>query len=136
MSATPWQPWLDKATEDLAVARLVLAEGHTAHACFLSQQYSEKALKACLLSKTNAYPRTHSLTDLLKRCEPFEADFARFQAECLRMDEFYIPTRYPDAIPGMLPSGAPSEMQAQNTITAAADILQFVTALLAQASES
>jgi len=34
MSVNPAQPWLDKASEDLIVARLVLAEQHFAHACF------------------------------------------------------------------------------------------------------
>lgn len=36
MSANLPQQWLDRAIEDLAVARLVLREGHIAHVCFLS----------------------------------------------------------------------------------------------------
>lgn len=46
MSASLPKQWFEKATEDLAVARLVFKEGHTAHACFLSQQCIEKSLKA------------------------------------------------------------------------------------------
>jgi HEPN domain-containing protein len=36
MSSSLPKQWLDKATEDLTVARLVIGAGHTAHACFLS----------------------------------------------------------------------------------------------------
>lgn len=43
MSASVSKQWLDRATEDLAVARLVLEEDYPAHACFLSQQCIEKS---------------------------------------------------------------------------------------------
>jgi HEPN domain-containing protein len=56
MSASQPKQWLEKAAEDLTVARLVLKEQHTAHACFLSQQCIEKSLKAYLLAKSNTYP--------------------------------------------------------------------------------
>lgn len=49
MSANLPKQWLDRATEDLVVAQLLLAEEHFAHACFLSPQAVEKALKALLL---------------------------------------------------------------------------------------
>ncbi len=48
MSASLPKQWLDRAGEDLTVARLVLTEDHTAHTCFLSQQCIEKLLKAFL----------------------------------------------------------------------------------------
>lgn len=39
MSADLIKQWLDRAAEDLTVARLVLREGYSSHACFLAQQY-------------------------------------------------------------------------------------------------
>lgn len=130
MSASLPKQWLDKATEDLTVARLVFAEGHLAHACFLSQQCIEKALKAYLLHASNDYPRTHKLVDLLNRCEALSPAFATFLTDCIVVDQYYIPTRYPDGVPGSLPGGVPDEAEAQEVLTAAEQVLQFVNAQL------
>ena len=73
MSASLPRQWLNKASEDLVVARLVLGQGHTAHACFLAQQCIEKALKAYLIAKTNDHPRIHRLVDLLSLCIALDA---------------------------------------------------------------
>jgi HEPN domain-containing protein len=130
MSANLPQQWLDIATEDLTVARLVLEEEHPAHACFLSQQSIEKALKAYLIAKINEYPRTHILIDLLNQCASLNPAFSQFRTECITVDQYYIPTRYPDGIPGGLPGGMPSKAEAQEAVTAAETILQFVIAQL------
>lgn len=127
MSASLSRPWLDKAAEDLAVARLVLHEEHTAHACFLSQQCIEKSLKAYLIVQANSYPRTHKLVDLQNLCEHLDPAFSQFLDDCIRIDEYYIPTRYPEGIPGIASSGMPSKTAAENTINAANNILEFVT---------
>jgi HEPN domain-containing protein len=63
MSSNLPQLWLNKANEDLTVARLVLEEKFFSHVCFLAQQSIEKALKGYLFAKTGAYPRTHGLVD-------------------------------------------------------------------------
>ena len=98
MSAQLFQQWLDFAAEDLAVARLVFGEGHFAHACFLSQQCIEKALKAFLIAKLNQYPRIHNLTDLLTQCVAIDSSFSPFATDCVTVDQYYIPTRYPVSI--------------------------------------
>ncbi len=126
MSASLPQQWLDKANEDLVVARLVLKEEHTAHACFLSQQCVEKSLKAFLIAKTNDHPRTHKLVDLLGECQKHDLRFADFLSECIVIDQYYIPTRYPDAIPGTAPGGTPSDAEAEEAIVSAEKILQFI----------
>lgn len=118
--------WLDKATEDLTVARLVLNEGLTAPACFHSQQCIEKSLKAYLLAKSNTYPRVHKLVDLLDLCRQIDSTFAQFLSDCARVDEYYVPTRYPEGIAGGLPGGTPSAHAADRAITAAQTILDFV----------
>jgi len=93
MNAGLAQQWLDRATEDLAVARLVRKEHHASHACFLAQPCIEKALKAHLLARTDTYPRAHRLVDLLVECEKLRREFARFRDACLIVDQYYIPTR-------------------------------------------
>ncbi len=131
MSASLPKQWLEKATEDLTVARLVLKEGHTAHACFLSQQCIEKSLKAYLLFKANDYPRTHKLVDLLSNCASSDPAFSQFLADCTVVDQYYIPTRYPDGIPGGTATGMPSEIEAQEAMATAEKVLQFVAPKLA-----
>ncbi len=126
MNTSQSRPWLDKASEDLTVARLVLKEGHTAHACFLAQQCIEKSLKAYHIARANSYPRTHNLVDLQGLCEKIDPSFAEFLDECIRIDEYYIPTRYPEGIPGIAPLGTPSAIAAENAVTSAEHILQFV----------
>lgn len=131
MTANLSKQWLDRATEDLAVARLVLEEEHTAHACFFSQQCIEKALKAYLIAKTNEYPRTHGLVTLLDLCASINSAFSQFDSECATVDQYYVPTRYPDGTPGGGPSGMPSKAEAEETITTAETILYFVINQLA-----
>lgn len=123
--------WLDKAIEDLTVARLVLREDHTAHACFLSQQCIEKAMKGFLIAKTGKYPRVHTLGDLLVECETVDPAFNQFISQCAIVDQYYIPTRYPDTIPGGKSDGLPSKPEAEEAIKIADVILKFVNLRLA-----
>lgn len=123
--------WLERASEDLTVARLVLGEDFTSHACFLSQQCIEKALKGYLLAKSHTYPRTHKLVDLLQVCSSIDTAFSQFETDCIRIDEYYVPTRYPDAVPGGGPEGIPSKAKSKAALNAAENILQFVKDTLA-----
>lgn len=125
MGSLPKQ-WLDKASEDLEVAHLVFAEGHMAHACFLSQQCMEKALKAYLIARVGKHPYTHKLVDLLVECQSVQPPFSQFLPQCTVVDQFYVPTRYPDAIPGGLPGGLPGKADANEAMSAAEEVLSFV----------
>lgn len=122
--------WLRRAADDLAVARLVLDENYAAHACFLAQQCMEKSLKAFLLYKQNRYPRTHKLVDLLNVCRQLDNRWNDFFDDCIVVDQYYIPTRYPDAIPGGLPEGLPSAAEAAESIASAERLLQFAVTLI------
>ncbi len=130
MSDNLSKAWLDKATEDLAVAQLLLPEDHTSHVCFLSQQCIEKAMKGFLVGKTGKYPRVHTLGDLLTECEVIDSDFNQFINQCIVIDQYYIPTRYPDTIPGGKASGLPNKAEAEEAIKIADTILKFVNSRL------
>lgn len=125
MSTQLFQQWLDFAAEDLAVARLVLGEGHFAHVCFLSQQCIEKALKAFLIAKLNQYPRIHNLTDLLTQCVVIDSSFSQFATDCVTVDQYYIPMRYPVGLPSGLASAPLNNLHAAKAIDAAERILQY-----------
>jgi HEPN domain-containing protein len=130
MSTTLSQQWFDRAREDLQVARLVLQEKHFAHTCFLAQQCIEKSLKAYLLAKANTYPRVHKLVDLLAECEALDSTFAAYRADCIVVEQYYIPTRYPDGVPGGLSGGMPGEIEAREALNAADEVLRLVATKL------
>ena len=122
MSASLPRQWLEKASEDLVVARLALKEGHIPHACLLSQQCVEKSLKAFLIHKSNSHPHIQNLIDLLERCKVYDNGFTAFLGLCEDIDDYYISTRYP------MGSGAasPKHAEADRAIKGAEDMLQFV----------
>lgn len=109
--------WLEFARQDLQMAELALKEGIYNQVCFHSQQCVEKCVKALLANLGKNPPRTHSIVDLL----------VLLPAECLphlredlgQLDIFYIPTRYPDALPGTLAEGLPEKEDARESIAAA-----------------
>ena len=94
------QPWLDRAADDLAVGNLVLEKGFTAHSCFLAHQAFEKALKAFLIKSRGTYPRTHKLVDLVREGAAHDEAILDLLESAIILDQYYIPTRYPDATPG------------------------------------
>lgn len=67
-----WDPtdpvtWLRRARSDLALASgdRALADVLYEDLCFHAQQAAEKAIKAVLVHRQVAFPRTHAIVDLL-----------------------------------------------------------------------
>ncbi len=56
--------------------------------------------------------------------------------DCIALDIFYQPTRYPEAPTGSLPEGMPNREQAEDTLRKARSIFDFVQQRLASAPES
>jgi HEPN domain-containing protein len=130
MSDDRFTAWLQRAKEDLAVAQLVFQEGYFSHACFLAQQSAEKMFKGYLLKASNAYPRVHQLVDLVSLCTEIDTDFAELLDDCAVVDQYYIPTRYPNGVPGSLPDGLPGSDEAQEAIVIAKRIRDLVNCKL------
>ncbi len=61
------EAWLHRAHSDLALGRVALSTAGVLRedACFHAQQCVEKALKALLIYKNLAFPRTHVIETLL-----------------------------------------------------------------------
>jgi HEPN domain-containing protein len=97
------QRWWLTAQEDLEVERALHEAGKFSHACFLSQQSAEKAMKALWLFVDDD-PWGHSIQKLVMQF-PQQAllkdknwlEYAAF------LDKFYIPTRYPNGLPDLTP---------------------------------
>lgn len=118
------EKWLRFAHEDLLMADLAFKNEVFNQVCFHSQQAIEKALKGLLAEQGLKTPRTHNLTDLLTLLKP--NPFHSHQIEIQAMDRFYIPTRYPDALPGSLPLGLPNKTDAQESLDLAHKVIKTV----------
>lgn len=97
--------WLRTAIADLKAARWNAQGEFFNLACFTAQQAVEKALKALLLSTGERDVRGHSALSLLERAAIVWPELSALRSDCRVLDRYYIPTRYPDA----LPEGSPVE---------------------------
>jgi len=92
--------------------------------CFHCQQCAEKAVKGLLAHQGQALPRSHRLGDLLELLDPNPLTAIALDVQLL--DRFYIPTRYPEALPGSLPEGLPDAKDAREALDAARRTLEIV----------
>lgn len=74
-------------------------------ALFHFQQAAEKAVKAFLYLKVKSIEVffTHSINDLLKVAIEIDIEFKEIES-VKKLDQYYIPTRYPNGLPGGIPS--------------------------------
>ncbi len=124
--------WRNLAREDCLVARLSLDHGLFRPACFHAQQAAEKALKGFLLVRTDTYPKTHPLRELLSLCDLGDPEFRQWIEECHFLDRFCRVVRYPDAAAGALPEGDPDREEGQRAVEIAERLVRFVEEKIAQ----
>lgn len=91
--------WLDQAKDDLRWGCASKDSGFYSQTCFIAQQVAEKSLKALAYFRGAAFVRGHSV---LVVCRELEIN-GELEEAAQRLDQYYIPTRYPDA----QPAGAP-----------------------------
>jgi HEPN domain-containing protein len=86
--------WIERATEDLRIARLILAEGFGRGASYHVQQAAEKLLKAAIVKAGIRPPRTHDLVSLLTMLPaPSRPTFDLLMAR--QITDWVISGRYP-----------------------------------------
>lgn len=118
--------WLEQAKCDFAAAEKIFGQELWWVACFQAQQAAEKAVKAFLYSKGKRSVLGHSVADLVDDASSYEPSFADLSESALRLDRFYIPTRYPNGLPGGIPAKAYDEADARQAVDLAREILAFV----------
>ena len=121
------QKWLDFARGDLHMAKLAMRDSLFNQVCFHAQQAAEKILKSLIITACVLPPKTHKLGDLLGLLPVALPDDLR--RRLLLLDRYYIPTRYPDAVPGSLATGMPNQADAEEALSAATDINAWVLKL-------
>jgi HEPN domain-containing protein len=95
-----------QAQDELADADELRRRGRFYLALFHFQQAAEKALKAYLhltIRSREEVFTTHSLDDLLQKVRALDRDFREVKG-AKKLDEYAIRTRYPDSLPGKIPS--------------------------------
>ena len=96
--------WSSQAEDDLKFVEW-LAEEKTFFdkGCFISQQAGEKILKACLYASGRKQVIGNSLVELVAELSEKDPQLQKIQSEARRLDRYYIPTRYPNGLPGGTP---------------------------------
>ncbi len=92
---------------------------------FLSQQSAVKAVKAIGYLPGERTILGHSVAVLADRFAKRVPDLASLRDDAGILDQYYVPTRYPNGLPGGFPFMAYSEEQAMNTVAAAARFLRL-----------
>jgi HEPN domain-containing protein len=119
--------WPAQSRYDLDAARYDAAGGFWAHACFNAQQAAEKACKALLYGSGQRIVLGHSVAELTKECAAIAPEMQALASDAAAVDRYYIPTRYPNGLPGGVPAESFFESDAQDAIAIAERIVQIVT---------
>lgn len=122
--------WLAFASDDLRVVEAAARENIYHLACFHAQQSAEKSLKGFIIFTKGRTEKTHSLIELLNEAVRINKEVEKFREHCLILDRYYIPTRYPDALPGSLPEGLPGKNNAEQALKYAEEIFEFAKRVL------
>ncbi|MFX1512710.1 MAG: HEPN domain-containing protein [Promethearchaeota archaeon] len=99
------QRWITHAKDEFKDADDLRERERFYLALFHFQQATEKALKAFLYLKveSTAIFITHSITELVEMAKESDTEFEKV-IKAKKLDRFYIPTRYPNGLPGGIPS--------------------------------
>ena len=122
--------WLAQARSELAFARVGLREGFYAQGCFHCQQSAELALKALHYLAGARFVPGHSLVELLAPLIEKHPSLAMLREAAARLDQLYIPRRYPNGLPGGVPAEVFSESQTREAIAEAARFVDQADSLV------
>ena len=115
--------WMQQSEDDFKFAQWVLSEKvFFDKGCFIAQQAGEKALKACLYALGRRSVIGHSLFELSNELSQKDSRFSPLMDAAKQLDRFYIPTRYPNGIPG----GSPFQLFDRQDLKAAVEALEQV----------
>ncbi|HIH03177.1 MAG TPA: HEPN domain-containing protein [Methanoregulaceae archaeon] len=123
--------WLEKARQDLVVARnaLLMPEIFPGIICFHAQQAAEKALKAYLVGLGVIPPKTHQLEDLVALAAGYDAEIVTLSDPAASLTPYAVEARYPEA-------EQVTEEDARHAIEDAEEIHRYVLLRLGQAGWS
>ncbi len=122
--------WLVQARSDLGFAEVGAREGYHAQTCFMCQQAAEKALKALHYLGGERLVIGHSLLELLRALLTRHPALADLEEAARRLDQYYVPTRYPNGLPGGTPADVFSKAQAAEALAQARRFVEVAGVLI------
>jgi HEPN domain-containing protein len=93
--------------------------------CFVAEQAAEKALKAVHYARGERTVYGHSVRQLLQALAPGSAVAPELIEAAQVLDQYYIPTRYPNGLPGGVPYKAYTAEQAVRALGGARRIVEW-----------
>lgn len=120
------QRWLSQAERDIDDAKYTEEGRRFNLTCFLAQQSAEKALKAYLYAQNAEEIWGHSVSELCTDAEGFDSTFGKLKKKAASLDKYYIPTRYPNGLPGGIPADVYQEEDAKMALLLANKVIEFV----------
>ncbi len=122
--------WLAQAEYDLGAAHTNSDNQLFAYACFISQQAAEKAIKAFLYARGLRQVFGHSVADLCRQAARFDKHFVSLGVQTSKLDRMYIPTRYPNGLPGGIPAEEFDQEDASESLALAHQVVDLVKKLI------
>jgi HEPN domain-containing protein len=95
--------WLAQAENDLAFAELGSRENF----------FAEQVLG-------------HSVAELAVECAKLDTELVALRSQAAPLDQFYLPTRYPNSLPGGIPAEAFGRVDAERALTMAHAVIAAV----------
>jgi HEPN domain-containing protein/predicted nucleotidyltransferase len=118
--------WLEQAQADLAAAKWNEQGGFHSVACFWAQQTAERALKAFLYFSGKRRVLGHSVLELVEDCARLDSDLRALASSISRLDRYYVPTQYPNGLPGGVPARVYQADEAKSAIASAEQAVTLV----------
>ena len=103
----------------------------------MAEQAAQKALKGFLMAQGQRSIPFHSVAQLAEKCSEINQDFTKHIVPGRILDQFYIPTRYPDALaPPAVPFESYTRDQGERATRAAEAIVSDVAHKLLPGKET
>lgn len=119
--------WLKQAEHNFNILMEHIKNNNFSDACFMAEQTTQVALKSFLYFKGERFINIHSVTRLVEKSAQYSPDFTALIDKASKLDQYYIPTRYPDALSDdVIPAEVYRKEQAQEAGDIAKEILDLV----------
>ena len=113
--------WWTQALDERSFVRDMAREGrYFDKACFVAQQASEKAVKACLYAAGRREVFGHAVLEFTRLLAERDPSFKAAEGPAARLDRYYIPARYPNG----LPAGTPFESYSADDLASALEDME------------
>jgi len=117
------EAWLAYAHSDLALAAMDISSVMRENLCFHAQQAAEKSLKAVLIDRQIAFPKTHSIK-LLIELLPADIERSPVLLDAVVLTEYATVFRYPGEVEPI------TEEEYQHLLALATDVIQWAEAMI------